>query len=102
MAAPRILHPLMTNEELLQDLKQFVTATVSQTVSQVVSQSEQKINARLESLEDRVEAGLSDLDAKIDTVHDAIADTFTRYTESTDGTLKDHEKRLHRLERRAM
>jgi DNA anti-recombination protein RmuC len=86
----------MTNEELLQDLKQFIMATVSQSVSQ----AEERTNAHIDRVKTDLEERISDLDTKVDLIHDAIADTFTRTTESTDTILQNHEQRLHRLERR--
>lgn len=94
----------MTNEEIIQDLKQFIAAAVSQ--------SEKRINDHLGGVETRlgqvetrlggVETGLSgrisDLEAKVDTIHDAIADTFAQANQSTESAIQDHDQRLRRLE----
>jgi hypothetical protein len=99
----RILERAMTNEELFQDLKQFITATVSQQTSQ--------LEQRLDTVEQRiggVEAKMATkedidrLDKKLDQIQDAIADTLTQATETLDATVQDHERRLHTLERRTV
>jgi rRNA-processing protein FCF1 len=76
----------MTNEELLNDLKQFITATVSQEV---------------DGLRKELKADIKALDQKLDAIQDAIAETLTHATEPLDATLQDHEQRLHRLEHRS-
>jgi hypothetical protein len=83
----------MTNEEMIQDLKQFIAATVSQ--------SEERISGNLKSVKTELEERISDLESKVDTIHDAVADTFSQTHEATDATIQDHEQRLRRLEQRA-
>jgi predicted transcriptional regulator len=82
----------MTNEDIIQDLKQFIAATVSQ--------SEERINANLKGVKTELESRISDLDAKVDTIHDAVADAISQSNESTDAAIQDHEQRLRRLEQR--
>ncbi|HKR82460.1 MAG TPA: hypothetical protein VJR27_05710 [Candidatus Saccharimonadales bacterium] len=69
----------MTNEELFEDLKQFIATTVSQQMSQ---------------LEER-------LDRKLDDVQAAIADTLGTTTERLEDSVQNHEHRITRLEHRA-
>ena len=90
----------MTNEEMIQDLKQFIAATVSQ--------SEERINdnlgGRIDGLDirlDGVETRLSSLGTKVDTIQEAVADAISQSNESNDAAIQDHEQRLHRLEQRA-
>ncbi|HWZ65655.1 MAG TPA: hypothetical protein VNX65_02535 [Patescibacteria group bacterium] len=68
----------MTNENLLQDLKQFITATVSQQLKYGLF----TIQERLDTIESTMagmatKEGLVQLDEKLDTIQDAIAETFT-------------------------
>lgn len=97
----------MTNDEMIQDLKQFIAVTVSQ--------AEQRINdnlgGRLGGVENRlskvevrlsgVEGRLSSLETKVDTIQDAIADAISQANESTDAAIQDHKQRLRRLEQKA-
>jgi hypothetical protein len=85
---PRLAHTkrAMTNEELYNDLKQFIAATVSQEV---------------DGLRKELRADIKALDKKLDTVQDAIAETLTHATEPLDATVQDHEQRLRRLEHRS-
>ena len=92
----------MTNEELITDLKQFITATVSQATADLTTKDdlaavEHRVDQRLTT----VEQGISTLDQKLDHVQEAIADVFTETTELHDAQLKDHERRLRKLEHRA-
>lgn len=88
----------MTNEELFQDLKQFITATVSQQMAHVATKDDiQDVRSDVEGLSRRLTA----VESKLDQVQDAIADTLTQAAEATDATLQDHDKRLRRLEHRA-
>lgn len=65
----------MTEEERFQDLKQFIEATVSQHMAGV---------------RDELKEDIRGLDAKLDTIHEAVAET-----------VQDHERRIERLEQRA-
>jgi uncharacterized protein involved in exopolysaccharide biosynthesis len=83
----------MTSEEMIADLKQFITATVSQEVAGLRTE----LKADIAEVRNDVKA----LDQKLGTIQDAIADTLTHTTETTDATLQDHEQRLRTLEHRA-
>ena len=76
----------MTNEELFEDFKQFISTTVSQ--------SEKRLRADMVELEDR-------LDQKLDTIQAAVAEALTQTNETLDTTVQDHEHRITRLEHRA-
>jgi hypothetical protein len=92
---PRSAHTkrAMTNEELLNDLKQFIEATISQQMAGFATKDDLANFAT----KDDIKA----LDEKLDTVQDAIAETVTQALEPIDTTLQDHEQRLGRLERRS-
>jgi uncharacterized coiled-coil protein SlyX len=94
-----------TNEELFDDLKQFISATVSQ--------SEARLSGRMDSLENRIDGVESRmttkedlmaveqrLSRKIDDVQAAIGDAIQEGNEATDKRVDDHEQRLRRLEHR--
>jgi hypothetical protein len=89
----------MTNEELFDDLKQFITATVSQ--------SEARLTGRIDDVEQRM-ATKEDLKGveqrlgqRIDDVQAAVGDAMSHVNEEVDGRLNDHDQRLRRLEHRA-
>jgi hypothetical protein len=91
----------MSIEELLEDLKQFITTTVSQATAGMATKgdiaairSEMATKTDLAELRIEMKAGhdklsgqISDLDLKVDTIADAQAET-----------MQDHELRLTRLE----
>ena len=87
----------MTNEELLQDLKQFIATTVSQQVTGV----EQRLGERIDNVEERLSKRIDGLEQKLDHVQDAVAEAISGTNEAVDTTLSDHEQRLRRLEHRA-
>lgn len=62
----------MTNEELFEDLKQFIEVTLSQRTAELATKED-----------------VRRIDAKLDTIHSAVAETA-----------EDHEHRIHRLEQR--
>lgn len=70
---------LYMNEELINDLKQFISATVSQATAELG----QQVDARF----DEVNTRLDDLDSKVTAIADAQAET-----------LEEHEQRISRLE----
>lgn len=81
----------MTNEQLFDDLKQFIATTVSQ--------SEQRLRAEMATKEDLVNLR-QELKQDIKDAQGAIGDAIDRVNEQTDATLNDHERRLRRLEPR--
>jgi hypothetical protein len=97
----------MTNEEIIADFKQFITATVSQQTTQLegrmdgleqrIDDVEQRLTKRIDSLEQRV----GTLDTKLDTVQQAIADTLTDAIDAVDTRqeVEDLDHRVQRLER---
>lgn len=74
------------NDDVIQDLKQFIAATVAQQVSDVradIKNLDEKLNSRIDNLEQNIADAM-------DTNND---ETFTQ--------LKDHEKRITLLEQTA-
>lgn len=85
----------MTNEELLHDLKQFITAAVSQATTDLATKKdleklETKMNERFAGVDERFD----EADERFDEVLNAIGET----TQEQAKTLKDHEVRITRLE----
>jgi hypothetical protein len=96
-----ILKESMTNEELFQDLKQFITAAVSQQTADL-GQRIDSIEANVVTIQVDVKhlgQRINTLDEKLDLVQDAIAESMTHAETMTRATLGDHEQRLRRLER---
>lgn len=81
----------MTNEEMFEDLKQFIEATVSQ--------SEKRIRADMATKEDlgKVNQRFDEVDLKLDTIANAVGEV----AEPLEQGHRDHEHRIQRLERRA-
>ncbi|WP_329051243.1 hypothetical protein OG738_03825 [Amycolatopsis sp. NBC_01488] len=75
----------MTNEELFNDLKQFIATTVSQEVA---------------GLRTELKDDIKSLDQKVDAIQDAVAEALSQTNEALDATVQDHEQRLQRLEHR--
>ena len=75
------------NEEVINDLKQFISATVSQQFA--VSADDVKTDILKE---------VRNLDAKIDTISSAIAEVLDTNNEVVETQLKYHESRITKLE----
>jgi hypothetical protein len=78
------------NEDLINDLKQFIAATVSQATAELASKEDLETLAsksNLAGLEHRIYERFDDLDSKVTTIADAQAEA-----------LEDHEQRIGRLE----
>lgn len=103
----------MTNEELLEDLKQFVRGTVSQAVSGLATQADlDALNAKLEAVRAEM-VTKADLRSAIDGVRSEVVDGMNQQTETIvaaieavdhrqTARLDDHETRISRLEHRAV
>jgi peptidoglycan hydrolase CwlO-like protein len=88
----------MTQEELFEDLKQFVTSTVSQSEERIMTHVDKldgridTLSARIDSLSERIDS----VDEKLDIIQEAIAESIVQQ----EAILKDHEHRITRLEHR--
>ena len=76
----------MTNEELLDDIKQFVAATVGQSEKRLEERLEKKVDDAKNELVEKID----ELDLKLDT-----------FMNATGEQLNDHELRLTSLEQQA-
>ena len=81
------------DEDSLNDLKQFISTTISQQTSDLVARLD-KVDVRL----DKVDVRLASVGQKIDDLSVSVTDALDNFDEATDTQLKDHEKRIKRLE----
>jgi hypothetical protein len=79
----------MNNEDLVNDLKQFIAATVSQATTSLATKDELKNLATKDDIV-RLEQKVDDLDLKIDTISETLNDR-----------LNDSDTRLTNLEQQA-
>jgi predicted nucleic acid-binding Zn-ribbon protein len=93
----------MTNEQLFDDLKQFIATTVSQQTADL-GQRIDGVEQRLDTIETKM-ATKEDLAAlrqelKQDSkdTREAIAESMDQLNDDVGATLKDHDKRIRRLE----
>lgn len=97
------------NEDVIADLKQFITTTVRQETASLATKDdlarldvkidgvEQRLTAKIDGLEQR----LGGLEKKVDQIQAAIGEAMSNETERVDTRLDDHDRRLRRLEHRA-
>ncbi len=84
------------NEDLIADLKQFITAAVFQATSYLATKDAiARLDIKIDAVEQR-------LDTKIDEVMSAVGDIVTSLNDTRDEQLADHEHRITRLEHRAI
>lgn len=81
----------MMSEDVITDLKQFITAIVSQATTDLVTKSD--LEASITASEQRILQHLN-------YVQDAIAETLTSAIEDLHKTSHNHEKRITTLERK--
>jgi hypothetical protein len=81
----------MTNEELFDDLKQFIDGRQAQL--------EERLSARIDGLEAKM-VTKQDLEATERRILQSVGDAMSQANDATDTRLDDHEKRLRRLEHR--
>jgi uncharacterized protein (UPF0335 family) len=70
------------NDDIIQDLKQFISATISQQTSDIID--------RIDKVEN-----------KVDDLSDSVAEALENTNEATDAQLKDFENRIYSLEQKA-
>lgn len=75
------------NDDVIHDLKQFISTTVSQQTSD--------IDERFEKLETK-------LGGKIDDLSNSVAEAMASTNDETDNQLKDHEQRIFKLEQKVV
>ena len=75
------------NDNIVEDLKQFIDKTISLNISDVRSD--------IKALDDK-------LTAKMDDLSTSVANAIDSTNEASDTELKDHEQRITRLEQKAV
>lgn len=71
------------NDDVIQDLKQFIAATVSQQTADLATKDD-----------------IARIERKIDQVQTAVEDSVIGFTSAVDDQVQDHEKRITRLEQK--
>ena len=77
-------------DEIIQDLKQFITALFSQQLGGVES--------RLDGIDTRIDSLESNMNRQFKELSDSIADSLDSSNEAIDVQIKDHETRITKLE----
>ncbi|HWZ65766.1 MAG TPA: hypothetical protein VNX65_03125 [Patescibacteria group bacterium] len=110
----------MSNEELFQNLKQFIAATVTACVSESMANiaTKEDLHSEIGALRSEFKTEINDLreelhlafrvvnekidtlDEKVDLIQNAIAETFTATNKIFIATLQNHAQHLRRLEHR--
>ncbi len=88
----------MTNEELFDDLKQFIAAQNSQLEEQL--RADMATKEDLQRLEQSM-ATKEDLKEVEKSIHQVVGDAMAQVNEENDARLGDHERRITRLEHRS-
>ena len=78
------------NDDTISDLKQFISATVSQEVTDLRSD----LRSDIKNLDDKLSLKIDDLSA-------SVAEAIETANEFSETQLKNHEKRIVRLEHKA-
>jgi hypothetical protein len=85
------------NDEVIADLKQFMTSLLSQQFGQFRIDFGQEIRAEIQASAQQVK---SELGQQIEDLSDAIAEALEATNEDTGQRLNNHERRLKFLEAR--
>ena len=83
------------NDDTINDLKQFISATVSQETSQLRQDIRQDIRHDIRYEIDKLDIKLS---KKIDDLSQFVAEAMDNQSDATQTQLDDHEKRITKLE----
>lgn len=88
------------NDEIIDDLKQFIAATISQQTARLedridgIDQRIDGIDQRLDGIDQRTDR----IESKIDDLSVSVAEAIDGVNDTTDTQLKDHERRILKLE----
>lgn len=80
------------DSDVIADLKQFITATVSQQVSGLATKDD------IAAIRGEMATGSGRLQRKMDDLQAAVAEALDTSNDVVDDHLKDHEKRITKLE----
>jgi len=85
------------NEDVINDLKQFIAVTVSQQTLDLREDIE-GLHGDINKLDQKIGSLDLKLSTKIDNLADFVSEAMTTSNEEVDKQLKDHESRLSHLE----
>lgn len=86
------------NDEVIDDLKQFISAEITQKTSSLATKDDiHNVESGLAQLGVRFDK----LEARVDEVHQAIEDIAVTYISEVDEQVQGHEKRIKALELKA-
>lgn len=98
------------NEEVIQDLKQFIQATTSQSEQRMMERMD-GMDKRFEQIDrrfDHIDRRFEQVDQRFEDIVDGmnqqtetIIDHFDKASTSSSARIDDHEERISRLERHA-
>ena len=92
----------MTNEEMFDDLKQFIDARFAQQDAEFDQRLDQKLEEKLDQkLEEKLEEKLSPIRKDIANLTDFVRGAIDTSNEVHGKQLDDHEVRISQLEQRA-
>jgi len=94
--------PLLTDEEIIADLKQFIVTTVSQATADLATKNE--LETGLVSLRAEMEAGFAHVDKRfndVDARFDDMDEKLNTIADAHAEWLADHENRIKALEKQA-
>jgi septal ring factor EnvC (AmiA/AmiB activator) len=82
------------NEDTVVDLKQFIAGLFAQQTAQLRQEWREDLRVEIAKVNQRIDR----VDQKIDDLSAAVAEALEAGHEATETQLKDHEKRIVRLE----
>lgn len=91
------------NDEVIEDLKQFITATVVQHTSHLATKDdlmgvEQRLDSKIDRLDERLTQQIDQVHVSINQLSTDIADALTQSNDAHGDQLKNHETRISKLE----
>ena len=89
------------NDDTIQDLKQFITATISQETADIKTDI-RGIKTDVKGIKTDIKELDEKLSAKIDDLSSSVAEAIENTNEASHTQLNDHDKRILRLEQRAV
>jgi hypothetical protein len=82
------------DQTIIDDFKQFITATISQQFSNVATKDD------IASLDQKIDVLDRKLSGKIDELQSSVATALDNSNDTVDDQLQDHERRIAKLEHR--
>jgi hypothetical protein len=90
------------DEEVIADLKQFISAEIFQRTSNLATKDDlKKFAAKKDLLPLATKEDLVKLKYRVEEIHQALEQSAIGFTSEVDQQVQDHEQRISRLERAA-